>query len=186
MSNLRALVFLLIILALQSATSRSLIQECTSRGRIVGTNPPPGQCNKEDDSACCKQGQIYPTYTFSPQASGSTGATLTLNSFEKGKDGGAASSCDNQYHSDDLPIVALSTGWYSGGSRCQKSIMVNGNGNRVIAVVVDECDSTMGCDDEHDYQPPCGNDIVDASSAVWKALGVQGGWGNITITWSDM
>lgn len=33
--------------------------------------------------------------------------------------------------------------------------------------VVDECDSTRGCDNEHDYQPPCSNNIVDASLAVW-------------------
>lgn len=53
-------------------------------------------------------------------------------------------------------------------------------------MVVDECDSTMGCDDEHDYQPPCPNNIVDASRAVWEALGVpEGDWGELDITWSD-
>ncbi|KAF4394118.1 hypothetical protein F8388_017931 [Cannabis sativa] len=40
-------------------------------------------------------------------------------------------------------------------------------------MVVDECDSTAGCDADHDYQPPCPNNIVDASKAVWKALGVS-------------
>ena len=52
--------------------------------------------------------------------------------------------------------------------------------------VVDECDSTMGCDDEHNYQPPCPNNIVDASKAVWEALGIpKGDWGDYDITWSD-
>lgn len=37
-------------------------------------------------------------------------------------------------------------------------------------MVVDECDSTMGCDGVHDYQPPCSNNIVDASKAVWEGL----------------
>ncbi|KAI3743833.1 hypothetical protein L1987_56900 [Smallanthus sonchifolius] len=53
------------------------------------------------------------------------------------------------------------------------------------AMVVDECDSTMGCDADHDYQPPCPNNIVDASKAVWKALGVsKDNWGDLDITWS--
>ncbi|KAK1428185.1 hypothetical protein QVD17_17014 [Tagetes erecta] len=91
--------------------------------------------------------------------------------------------CDNQYHSDDTPVVALSTGWYKGGDRCHKHITINGNGRSVKAVVVDECDSTMGCDADHDYQPPCPNNIVDASKAVWKALGVsEDNWGDLDIT----
>jgi len=54
-----------------------------------------------------------------------------------------------------------------------------------VAMVVDECDSTMGCDEEHDYQPPCPNNIVDASEAVWKALAVpRSEWGGLKITWS--
>jgi hypothetical protein len=57
----------------------------------------------------------------------------------------------------------------------------------VVAKVVDECDSTKGCDEDHDYQPPCPNNIVDASKAVWKALGVpEGQWGGLDITWSDV
>ena len=60
------------------------------------------------------------------------------------------------------------------------------NGRSVVAMVVDECDSTMGCDSDHDYQPPCRNNIVDASRAVWKALGVpHGQWGGLDITWTD-
>ena len=39
--------------------------------------------------------------------------------------------------------------------------------------VVDECDSTKGCDGDHDYQPPCNNNIVDASKAIWDVLGVE-------------
>ncbi|KAF9661753.1 hypothetical protein SADUNF_Sadunf19G0101300 [Salix dunnii] len=51
-------------------------------------------------------------------------------------------------------------------------------------MVVDECDSTMGCDADHDYQPPCPNNIVDASKAVWKALEVPlSQWGEMEIHW---
>ncbi|XP_015167201.1 putative ripening-related protein 1 isoform X2 [Solanum tuberosum] len=148
--------------------------------------PPPGQCNPENDSDCCKQGKMYTTYKCSPPVTGNTKAVLTLNSFQKGGDGGGPSECDNQYHSDDTPVVALSTGWYSGGDRCLNYITVSANGRSVKAKVVDECDSTMGCDDEHDYQPPCPNNIVDASKAVWEALGIpEGDWGDYDITWSD-
>jgi hypothetical protein len=100
-----------------------------------------------------------------------TKATLTLNSFEKGGDGGAVSECDNKFHSDKTPVVALSTGWFNNNKRCLKKITIFGNGRKVNAIVVDECDSTQGCDAEHDFQPPCSNNNVDASAAVWKALG---------------
>ncbi|KAL6126135.1 hypothetical protein ACLB2K_074186 [Fragaria x ananassa] len=161
-------------------------QQCRPSGRIRGKKPPPGQCNQEDDSDCCKAGKMYPTYTCSPSMSGNTQAYLTLNSFEEGGDGGGPSECDGQYHDDNTPVVALSTGWYNSGSRCLKNIRINGNGQSVVAMVVDECDSTEGCDADHDYQPPCPNNIVDASKAVWKALGVsKDNWGGLDITWSD-
>ncbi|XP_022757296.1 uncharacterized protein LOC111304713 [Durio zibethinus] len=161
-------------------------QACRPSGRIRGKNPPPGQCNPENDSDCCKDGKWYTTYKCSPPVSSNTKATLTLNSFEKGGDGGAPSECDNQYHSDDDPVVALSTGWFNHKKRCLKHINIHGNGKIVRAKVVDECDSTMGCDSDHDYQPPCPNNIVDASKAVWKALGVpESDWGEMDIYWSD-
>ncbi|KAJ9558135.1 hypothetical protein OSB04_012907 [Centaurea solstitialis] len=161
-------------------------QTCTPSGGIRGKKPPPGQCNTENDSDCCVQGKFYTTYTCSPRVSSNTKATLTLNSFQKGGDGGGPSECDHKYHSDDKPVVALSTGWYKGGDRCHNFITINGNGRSVKAMVVDECDSTMGCDEDHDYQPPCPNNIVDASKAVWKALGVsEDNWGDLDITWSD-
>ncbi|PRQ18483.1 hypothetical protein RchiOBHm_Chr7g0206531 [Rosa chinensis] len=49
----------------------------------------------------------------------------------------------------------------------------NGRSTTVKAKVVDECDSTMGCDLVHDSQLPCPHNIVDGSPAVWKALGVK-------------
>ena len=111
---------------------------------------------------------------------------LTLNGFQKNEDGGAPSECDNKYHSDDTPVVALSTGWYNKGSRCLNNITITANGRSVVAMVVDECDSTMGCDSDHDFQPPCDNNIVDASKAVWEALGVpHDQWGGLDITWTD-
>ncbi|CAM8887326.1 hypothetical protein QQ045_027556 [Rhodiola kirilowii] len=161
-------------------------QSCNPSGGIHGRTPPPGQCNDENDSDCCKKGQFYPTYTCSPTVSQRTKATLTLNSFEAGGDGGAPSECDDKFHPDTSPVVALSTGWYSRGKRCLDYITIYGNGNSVKAMVVDECDSTMGCDSDHDFQPPCPNNIVDASKAVWKALGVdEGDWGELDIYWSD-
>ncbi|KAF9589627.1 hypothetical protein IFM89_026576 [Coptis chinensis] len=87
---------------------------------------------------------------------------------------------------DDKPVVALSTGWFNHESRFYKNITISANGHSVVAMVVDECDSTMGCDSDHDYQPPCPNNIVDASRAVWESLGVpRNNWGELDIVWSD-
>ena len=161
-------------------------QNCKPSSKIRGKKPPPGECNDGNDSECCEEGKFYTTYKCSPQVSSHTKGFLTLNGFDKDQDGGAPSECDNHYHSNDIPIVALSTGWYNKGSRCLNNITITANGRSVVAMVVDECDSTMGCDKDHDYQPPCDNNIVDASRAVWKALGVPDDkWGGMDITWSD-
>lgn len=153
---------------------------------IRGKKSPSGQCNEEDDPDCCRPGKMYPTYTCSPPVSGNTHAYLTLNSFEAGGDGSNPSKCDNKYHKDNTPIVALSSGWYKNGGRCHNNLTINANGRSVVAKVVDECDSTRGCDADHDYLPPCANNIVVASMAVWKALDVsKENWGGLDITWSD-
>ena len=65
---------------------------------------------------------------------------MTINSFAQGGDGGGPSECYNEYHSDDELVVALSTGWYNGGSRCLNNIRINANARSVLAKVVDECD----------------------------------------------
>nr|GMD31612.1 putative ripening-related protein 1 [Ipomoea batatas] len=181
--------FLIVLLAFATLTQSCLaagrLQACQPSGKIRGIKPPPGKCNQENGSECCKQGQLYTTYKCSPAVIGATRAILTLNSFEKGGDGGGPSECDNHYHSDEKHVVALSTGWYSGGDRCLNYIKISANGRTVTAMVVDECDSTMGCDDEHDYQPPCRNNIVDASKSVWEALGLDQNEGQHEITWTD-
>ncbi|KAG2725181.1 hypothetical protein I3760_01G054600 [Carya illinoinensis] len=161
-------------------------QTCKPSGIIRGKKPPPGQCNQMNDSDCCVQSKPYTIYKCSPPVSSHTKAKLTINSFQKGGDGGGPSECDNKYHPDDTPVVALSTGWFNNKQRCLNSITIYGNGRSVKAKVVDECDSTTGCDADHDYQPPCPNNIVDASKAIWKALGVpKSDWGKLDIYWSD-
>jgi hypothetical protein len=55
--------------------------------------------------------------------------------------------------------------------------------------VVDECDSMNGCDSAHAFQPPCKNNIVDGSSAVWSALGINPNdpdYGYMDVTWTDV
>ncbi|KAF5451579.1 hypothetical protein F2P56_026672 [Juglans regia] len=178
--------FLLLVILLLTNCFDIEAQKCRPSGRIRGKKSPSGHCNTENDSVCCIQGKMYTTYRCSPSVSSNTKAYLTLNSFEDGGDGGGLSECDNQYHSDDTPVVALSTGWFNDKSRCLNNITISANGRNVLAMVVDECDSTMGCDADHDYQPPCPNNIVDASKAVWEALGVsREEWGGLDITWSD-
>ncbi|KAM0009744.1 putative RlpA-like domain superfamily, kiwellin [Helianthus debilis subsp. tardiflorus] len=159
-------------------------QSCNPSGKLRGKKPPRGQCVNDPD--CCKVGKFYDTYTCSPPVTKQTKAIMTINNFEKGGDGGGPSECDNKYHSNETPVVALSTGWYNKGKRCFKLINIHYKGKSVKAKVVDECDTTQGCDDEHGYQPPCRNNIVDGSKAVWEALGVpKSDWGEAEITWSD-
>ncbi|KZV14682.1 Ripening-related protein, partial [Dorcoceras hygrometricum] len=57
----------------------------------------------------------------------------------------------------------------------------------IKATVIGACDSAMRCDADNGYQPPCGNNIVDASKAVWEARGVpEDSWNVLNITWSDV
>jgi hypothetical protein len=108
---------------------------------------------------------------------------MTLNDFD---DGGDPSECDGQFHRNTERVVALPTGWYDKGRRCDKNIRIRANGRSVLAKVVDECDSLHGCDREHAFQPPCRHNIVDASQAVWDRLGITGDdVGEYAITWSD-
>ncbi|KAJ3682264.1 hypothetical protein LUZ60_014837 [Juncus effusus] len=183
------LLFPLIFLALFSHSQQTLATnkkhkhgQCKIGGYLKGKA---GTCNTENDSECCVTGQLYPQYTGSPKVTRHTHATMTINSFEAGGDGGGPSECDNQYHSDDELIVALSTGWFAKKSRCLKYIKICGNGRTVLAKVVDECDSVNGCDAVHNFEPPCPCNIVDASKAVWKALGLNPRMDEYNITWTD-
>ncbi|KAK8965227.1 putative ripening-related protein 2 [Platanthera guangdongensis] len=159
-----------------------LLGQCGPSGYLHGRTE---NCNRENHYNCCKGGQEYPQYHCSPEITGETHATMTINSFAKGGDGGGPSECDGNYHNDEEKVVALSTGWYNHGSRCLKHIRINANGRSVLAKVVDECDSVNGCDYSHKFQPPCPNNIVDASPAVWKALQIpKDNIGDYQITWS--
>ncbi|CAJ2660738.1 kiwellin-like protein [Trifolium pratense] len=158
-------------------------------GTHICTNPPPpppsggGDCKSSGTLKC--KGKSHPQFKCSPPISSSTQALLTLNDFSEGGDGGSASECDEQFHKNSERVVALSTGWYNKGSRCGKIIRIMArNGKSVTAKVVDECDSINGCDAEHAGQPPCRNNIVDGSVAVWNALGLDTDVGVEKITWS--
>lgn len=142
-----------------------------------------GTCSSSGTLNC--NGNSYPQYTCSPPVSSSTQALLTLNDFSEGGDGGGPSECDENYHPNTELVVALSTGWYNKGSRCLKMIRITAtNGRSVTAKVVDECDSVNGCDSEHDGQPPCRNNVVDGSKAVWDALALNTDVGVEHVTWS--
>ncbi|KAL7158707.1 hypothetical protein ABFS83_02G161600 [Erythranthe nasuta] len=180
--------FLFVLIFSPRLLEANKLHGCKPSGRVKGKKPPPDQCNEDDDSFCCTEGKYYTTYKCSPSVSKSTKAVLNLNGFDTGGDGNLPSKCDKKYHSNDTPVVSLSTGWYNGGKRCLNNITISGNnGRRVVAMVVDECDSSVGCDEAHDYMPPCDNNVVGASRAVWKGLGVPvRDWGELDITWSDV
>ncbi|KAJ8448161.1 hypothetical protein Cgig2_031885 [Carnegiea gigantea] len=179
---------MLVLLSIIMTSSAVMAQECRPSGRITGRQPPPGKCNTENDSECCVPGQNYTTYWCSPPVTNHTEAVLNLSGFDEGQDGGGPARCDNKYHPDDTPVVALSTGWFNETSRCGDVILITGNGGRTVkAVVVDECNSYVGCDVNNDYQPPCPYNAVAASKAVWDALGVPESsplYGVMNVTWS--
>ncbi|GLJ42270.1 hypothetical protein SUGI_0875020 [Cryptomeria japonica] len=182
MAKSSAKISFMIILVWITVLARAQQDTCQSSGSLQGSA---GNCNTADGSQCCKATESYPTYDCSPSVTSQTSADLTLNGFGQGESGGGASECDEQYHSNSEMIVALSTGWFDNKSRCGKQIQINANGKTVTATVVDECDSRHGCDQEHAFQPPCANNVVDASSAVWDALGLNQDDGHADITWSD-
>ncbi|PQP96038.1 hypothetical protein Pyn_30113 [Prunus yedoensis var. nudiflora] len=77
----------LLVILLSTICLVTEAQQCRPSGRIRGRQPPPGQCNQENDSDCCVEGKMYPTYRCSPPLSRHTKAYLTLNSFEAGEMG---------------------------------------------------------------------------------------------------
>ncbi|CAI9765237.1 unnamed protein product [Fraxinus pennsylvanica] len=81
----------------------------------------------------------------SPQVKGRTRAFLTLDSFDKGGDGGGPLESDDLYHSDGAPLVAQSTRWIKNKRRCFNNVYIYGNGRSVKAMVVVEDCSDMGC-----------------------------------------
>ncbi|TVU18758.1 hypothetical protein EJB05_34871, partial [Eragrostis curvula] len=89
--------------------------------------------------------------------------------FASGGDGGGTSACTGKFYGDNRKHIVIRVA----------------NGNTVRALVVDECDSTLGCDKEHNFEPPCGNRVVDGSLAVWMALGLNKDDGQVRVTWSE-
>ena len=94
--------------------------------------------------------------------------------------------CYGAFYSDREAVVALSTGWYNNGSLCGQTITIRGNRRVTTALVVDQCDSVRGCDHMHAGQPPCRHNVVDASPAVWAAVGVLPEdirYGELSVSW---
>ncbi|XP_074273021.1 putative ripening-related protein 1 [Silene latifolia] len=173
--------FLVLLAIIISSSVKVEGQNCRSTGVFRGNSPPAEQCN----SNCCVQNQVYFTFQCSPDVTNQTAGILTLKTFQNRR-GMVPSKCYNKYYPDMAPVVALSTGWYNGGTRCGKVILISANGRSVKARVVGECDSTKGCDTLDGYHPPCGYDIVAASNIVWRALGVPPSQsGKLSITWAD-
>uniref|UniRef100_A0A8R7VCG0 Ripening-related protein 3 n=1 Tax=Triticum urartu TaxID=4572 RepID=A0A8R7VCG0_TRIUA len=118
---------------------------CQPSGYLPGRS---GDCETSNSPDCCVDGKQYLQFLCSPPVSATTWAVLTVNGFGKGKDGGLPSECDSAYHDSEM-VIALSTGWFSGMSRCSRSIKITatkGGSSSVYAKVVDECDSVHGCD----------------------------------------
>ncbi|GFS33504.1 hypothetical protein Acr_00g0028870 [Actinidia rufa] len=137
---------ILVVIALVTYYQEAEAQVCRPSGNIRGRKPPPGECNQENDSDCCVEGKLYPVYRCSPTVSGNTKAVLTLNSFQAGGDGGGPSECDNQYHSDDTPVVAH---YQPDGMAKEEGVSTTSSlvlMGRALELRLWMSDSTMGCD----------------------------------------
>ncbi|KAK3419968.1 hypothetical protein EUGRSUZ_G00742, partial [Eucalyptus grandis] len=191
--GMMSIALLLVVLSTNSHAISSCNGPCQTlgdcQGQLICIN---GMCSDDPNlgrrSICNLQcdGMSYPTFTCSPPVTSSTRAILTNNDFSHGGDGGAPSQCDEQYHKNTERIIALSTGCFDNQSRCRKMIQITSikTGSSVTAKVVDQCDSMNGCCESHAYQPPCQNNIVDGSDAVWSALGLDKNVGDEDVTWS--
>ncbi|KAL8495282.1 hypothetical protein ACS0TY_019435 [Phlomoides rotata] len=62
MKNLQKAVFLAMLLILAAQLLEARLRSCNPSGKIRGITPPKGQCNQENDSDCCKAGELYTTY----------------------------------------------------------------------------------------------------------------------------
>ncbi|WVZ59452.1 hypothetical protein U9M48_009590 [Paspalum notatum var. saurae] len=163
-------------------------ETCHASGFIHGKGQ---HCYKEKGlGSCCVAGKRYPQFRCSPPVSAKTSAILTLNRFDNGEDGqgNGMTSCDMLFHTDKQLVVVLPSGWLrlDGTNRCNKKIRISANGRSVLAKVVDECDSVNGCDAEHAFEPPCRNNVLNASPAVWKALRLNETIGELKVKWSDV
>ncbi|XP_078160960.1 kiwellin-1-like [Carex rostrata] len=179
---LSSLLISLSLPSLNRAAIRILVGTCHSSGFLTGKA---GFCTTQNYADCCQTGQLYNQYRCSPPVTNTTNALLDVGGFSQGSDGGAPAECDGNYHEDTELVVALPTGWYDGGSRCLKKIIINGNGKSVLAKVVDECDSVNGCTADQNYEPPCPPNVINASPGVWNALGIPTSKMEVPITWSD-
>ncbi|MQM10502.1 hypothetical protein Taro_043394, partial [Colocasia esculenta] len=126
--------------------------------------------------------ELISAYGCSSSVTSATRAILTNNDFSLG--GGGPSECNDMHHNNSECIVVLSTGWYSRGSRCNIMMRITASNRSKTTKVVDECDCMNDCDKEHVYQPPCQNNVADASDAIWNALGLNIDNHMVLITWT--
>ncbi|KAL6883562.1 hypothetical protein ACP4OV_010976 [Aristida adscensionis] len=181
---------LLVIFALLQVMCFAFCDVSTASCHISGFIHGKGRnCNKENGlENCCIAGKRYPQFRCSPPVSAKTSAGLRFSIFDNGEDRQGIALCDRRAHGNSELVVTMSSGWLrlGGTNRCNKKIRVTANGRSVLAKVVDECDSVNGCDEEHDFEPPCRNNVINGSPGIWKALRLNESLGELEVTWSDV
>ncbi|KAI6702490.1 hypothetical protein NL676_011626 [Syzygium grande] len=178
-------IFILIVLFLGSNHLGVEAQPCKPSGRFRGRKPPPKQCNlKIISNAAKKAASTQPT-----------GARLPFPI--KPKTHKLSTALKKAVMAVGDPSVIRSTirivlWWWL----CRQGGWTTSTGASkiLLSTLTEEVSrpwlwmrmTTKGCDPARDYQPPCPSNIVDASKAVWKALGVPShDWGELDIYWSD-
>jgi hypothetical protein len=172
------MLYILTLLLCSTALAGRRRGACRSNSRIARAEAQthasiPAVVTQKPAATVAPQLQVPP-----PAASGQGGqlkGRLTWNSFEQGGDGGGASQCDEKFHSNTELIVALATGIFQDGKSCGKMVTITANGRSTNAKVVDQCDTP---------RDGCVPGTVDASKAVWDALGLDLDIGVLDVKYS--
>ncbi|KAK1290760.1 hypothetical protein QJS10_CPB18g01683 [Acorus calamus] len=151
----------------------------------VSPSTTPSQTCLPSGAAVCKF-ISYPLYNCSPPTtSPTTQATLTFNLLD-GPGSLFAPSCDGMRHTQFEVVVAISTGFFNSGNLCGKHIQIKvASGREVVAKVVSQCNSASGCRGALSLNPPCSNNVIEGTRAVFRALGLPLR-GSQTVQWTTV
>ncbi|CAJ1950107.1 unnamed protein product [Sphenostylis stenocarpa] len=135
------------------------MQACGWTLKVPPAGPPPGKCNRENESECCHKGKMGMEEALQNVTTRFTQTTLQLCHYQLDgsiTEGVITISSSLQMEEGSMPWLLMSV-------IPEEGVMLN-----MISSL---------------HAPTM---LLDASEAVWKALGVpKRDWGELDILWSD-
>ncbi|KAK1267020.1 putative ripening-related protein 5 [Acorus gramineus] len=85
-------------------------------------------------------------------------------------------------------VVSMSTGWFVRGDLCGRKVSITAISGRrtVVARVVSQCNSVSGCRGLLGLKPPCGNNVIEGTRAVYMALGLHPFGSDQSVYWTTV